>query len=74
MKVLVVNQLEDMELVPCLLIDTDFIPRVGDKIDMFYEPLPTVTSVVAWPSIKRLDALKIIRSNKYKIDAIITVN
>ena len=39
------------------IVTTDFVPRVGDKIDMFYEPLPTVKSVIAWPSEARLATL-----------------
>lgn len=48
----------------------DFVPRVGDKIDIFYDPLPTVTSVVFWPSKARQRALGLEYQN---IEAIVTV-
>lgn len=48
------------------------MPRVGDRVDMFYEPLPKVTSVVNWPSEQRLAALSPSLAER-QIDAIITV-
>lgn len=53
MKVLVINQFGDNKIVT-----TDFIPRTGDKVDVFYEPMPSVISVVAWPSKGRLKAVQ----------------
>ena len=50
--------------------DSAVIPRVGDKVDMFYEPLPSVTQVVMWPSKERLAQLQ---ADKLEIEAIITV-
>jgi hypothetical protein len=65
MKILVLDSLGSIEVV-----DSEFLPRVGDKVDMFYEPLPTVTSVVVWPTKKRL---KQIKADNLNIKAIITV-
>lgn len=49
--------------------DSDCVPSIGDSVDMFYSPLPIVTSVVWWPSLDRLQALGI----TIHYDAIITV-
>lgn len=68
MKVLVINQFGNGQIVT-----TDFVPRVGDRIDMFYEPLPTVTGVVAWPSEARLKTLKADGFSE-RIEAIITAS
>ena len=64
LKILVINQYGHNEIK-----ESKFIPRVGDGVDMFYEPLPKVTAVVAWPSADRLSALGI----DTPIDAIVTV-
>lgn len=48
----------------------DAIPRVGDKVDAFYEPLPTVTSVVWLPTEGRTSALGF----EGRFDAIVTVS
>lgn len=52
MKLLFITETGQMSL-----INGDHVPRVGDKVDMFYEPLPTVTSVVWYPSDERMQAL-----------------
>ena len=65
MKVLVINQFGNGQVKEC-----NVIPRVGDKVDMFYEPLPSVTQVVMWPSKQRLAQLQ---ADKLDIEAIITV-
>lgn len=49
------------------LVNSEQVPRVGDKVDMFYEPLPTVTSVVWYPSEDRQQMLGI------QADVILTV-
>lgn len=49
-------------------VNWDHVPRVGDKVDMFYEPLPTVTSVVWHPSYERMQSLR-----NSKVDVILTV-
>lgn len=30
-------------------IEKDFVPRIGDKIDLGYRPFPTVTNVLWFP-------------------------
>lgn len=45
------------------------IPRVGEKVDFFYQPLPVVTSVIWFPSNDRLAAINVDDA----IEAIITV-
>ncbi len=65
MKILIIDQFGQAEIKESL-----FVPRVGDKIDMFFGPLPSVTQVVVWPSIERLQAIGELSQN---IDAIITV-
>ena len=65
MKMLVINKFGQNTL----FHEVDFIPRIGDKIDVYYEPLPTVTMVVAMPSDKRIEAID--SSIKDVIDAIV---
>ena len=65
MNIFVINKYNKGELVK-----SDFVPRVGDKVDMFYDPLPTVTSVVAWPSKDRLAAINM---SGYSVNVIVTV-
>ena len=65
MKILVINQFGNGQIK-----DSAVIPRIGDKVDMFYEPLPTVTRVVMWPSKERITQLQ---ADKLQIEAIITV-
>jgi len=48
--------------------ESDIIPRVGDMLDLFYLPLPTVTEVVLWPTEERL---KEFDADKLNIQAII---
>lgn len=41
-----------------IVLETDIIPRRGDKIDMFYTPCPTVSDVILFPTeetLKRID-------------------
>ncbi len=64
MRALIINEFGQHLYLRC-----SFIPRVGDKVDAFYEPLPSVTQVVAFPSEERLKALKI----DDHVDAILTV-
>lgn len=65
MKILVINQFGTGQVK-----DSKVIPRVGDKVDMFYEPLPSVTQVILWPSRRRLAQLQ---AEKLDIEAIIIV-
>jgi hypothetical protein len=66
MKILVLSQYHGMEI-----FDRQFVPRVGDKVDVFYEPMPTVNTVVAWPSRTKLRQLGI--DDKIQIEALVTV-
>jgi len=52
-----------------IVIETDFIPRVGDGIDVFYKPYPKVTNVLLFPSKDTLKAI----GGKVNCRAIITV-
>ena len=45
------------------------VPRIGDRVDVFYEPLPQVTQVVWCPSKTRMEALNL----QSHVDIIITV-
>ena len=63
MKILVINQFGRKEVK-----DSDFLPRVGDKVDMFQNPLPTVFEVVCWPSKEQ------IKDFGFEFDAIIRVS
>lgn len=65
MNILIINQQGKSELKTGIT----GIPRVGDRIDVFYEPLPTVTSVVWYPSRERMNALHA----STNIDVLITV-
>lgn len=52
-----------------ILYNVSFIPRVGDNIDGFYSPLPTVKNVIVFPTYETLSELGCISSDK--IDAIV---
>ena len=52
MKILITNQFGNSEVK-----ETNILPRIGDKIDVFYEPMPAVDNVLLWPSEKRLRLL-----------------
>jgi hypothetical protein len=41
-------------LKPIALINPDFIPRVGDKINAFYDPIPTVCEVIFSDDLKTI--------------------
>lgn len=66
MKILVINAFGNAEK-----ILSDFVPRIGDKVDMFCTPMPTVTEVLAWPTKERLAEFGPYYEN---LDVIITVN
>ena len=65
MQILVINQYGQSEL-----ICSEVIPRIGDKVDLFEGTLPTVASVVLWPSERLLKNL----TTRLDIDAIVAVN
>jgi hypothetical protein len=65
MKILIIDQFGGNKT-----IDTEIIPRIGDKVDMFYTPAPTVTCVLLYPS---KNTLKSIGLHGEDITAIVTV-
>ena len=66
MKVLVINGFGHNEIK-----ETQVIPRVGEMVDMFYLPHPTVTNVLHWPSKETLVKLQ---AENIDIAAIVTVS
>lgn len=66
MKILIVSTIGKGEVK-----ESDFIPRIGEKVDMFYHPMPTVTSVTNWPS---KELLKQVSAENMDIKAIVTVS
>jgi len=55
MKVIVLSKLANKSV----FMKGDFIPRIGDTVDLFYEPLPKVIGVILYPTKERLKQLKI---------------
>jgi len=49
--------------------DTNILPRLGDKVDMFFEPAPSVSQVLLFPSLSNLSR----QSLPSDTDAIISV-
>jgi len=64
MRVLIINNFGQKQI-----RDGDILPRIGDRVCMFYEPFPTVTAVLLYPDIEKQ------RGCGYEggIDAIVTV-
>lgn len=52
-----------------VLMETDILPRVGDKVDMFCRPFPVVKNVLLFPSKELLEEFEI-----NEVDAIVTLN
>lgn len=46
-----------------------FVPRVGDHVDLWYRPLPSVRQVIAFPSADSLAAMRIAEP----VDAVVLV-
>lgn len=46
-----------MSTTQVLITEFAFVPRIGDKIDIFYHPFPVVTSVLLYPSDETLSSL-----------------
>ncbi len=44
-EIMIINKFGNKEIV-----SSNFVPRVGDNIDLFYEPYPIVKKVLAFPS------------------------
>ena len=65
MNLLIINQFGKSKTVI-----SDILPRIGDRLDLFYEPCPEVTMVLLWPTNERLKSLN--ASDKH-IDAVIAV-
>lgn len=62
MKLLIINQFSQSEFK-----DSEILPRVGDRVDMFHNPKPVVKGVVLWPTKNTLEHMK---CNQH-VDAII---
>ena len=56
MKILIIDQYGNNTKIK----DADIIPRIGDSLDIFYDPLPKVTKVVLYPKKERLKEFKVI--------------
>ncbi len=69
MNILVISQFDCSRKI----VTSDFIPRVGDRIDMFCRPLPIVSEVIAWPSEERLQQASAELFSE-EIDAIVIAN
>lgn len=67
MQVLICNKFKHTEVKV-----VDAIPRVGDSVDVFWEPLPRVTNIIWYPRHERLRELKCDLFNK--ITAIVIVD
>ena len=65
MRFLVVNQYGQS-----VIESGEVIPRVGDKIDLFCQPYPTVSTVLMYPSKRTLNGLS---AGNIDVIAIITV-
>ena len=50
------------------IFNAKYLPRVGDKIDLFCEPFPTIDGVIVFPSEKLQKELNVVG-----VDAIIYV-
>ncbi len=71
MEVLVISKLQQAGRIhSAALRDMPAVPRVGDKIDIFYEPIPTVTEVIWSPSKNRLLGLTVHAGH---VDAVVFV-
>jgi hypothetical protein len=66
MNLLVINKFGKSEI-----ITAKALPRIGDKIDRFYYPYPTINSIVMWP---RQSLLQELNCEKFEIEALILVD
>ena len=53
------------------IMETNILPRVGDKVDMFYRPFPIVENVLLFPGKELLAEFGLFPE---EIDAIVTLN
>ena len=51
------------------VIESAYVPRLGERVDMFCTPLPEVKTVIAWPSKSRIESAGI----SEHVDAIVMV-
>lgn len=56
-----------------LINNSDFVPRIGDRVDCFYEPRPTVTSVLAYPDYNTIKKLNLKEENLEDFEVIVFV-
>lgn len=63
MLILIINSMGQSEIREC-----KFVPRVGDKLDVFYRPYPTVTSILTCLSVKTVKEIGV------DAEAIVTVS
>tara|TARA_R110000851_G_scaffold8055_1_gene31018 strand:+ start:526 stop:723 length:198 start_codon:yes stop_codon:yes gene_type:complete len=64
MKILIINGYGN-----ATIKETNILPRLGDGIDVFYKPIPTVNAVCLFPTKDTLSGLNVTDI----IDAIVTV-
>lgn len=55
------------------LVESDVIPQIGAKVDMFYSPAPLVVEVLMWPTKDTLNAFKVSTAVGIDIKAIVFV-
>ena len=53
------------------IIDTEILPRIGDQIDVFYRPFPTVKTVLLFPKLETIKDMGL--DDIGGVDALITV-
>ena len=69
MKILIMSEFGD-----AVVKQVSFVPRVGDNIDVFYTPYPTVIAVLCFPSKKTIEKFNNASLNAQAFDAIVTVS
>lgn len=52
------------------IMETNILPRAGDKVDMFWHPYPVVTQVLLYPSKETMELFGL----NGHLDAIVTLN
>lgn len=67
MKILICSKFNDTEL-----IDSSFVPRIGENVDLFYKPMPTVVKVICHPSDETVKQFTL-SYLAFKIEAIVFV-
>ena len=67
MKILIASKFNDIEV-----IDSSFVPRNGEIVDLFYKPMPKVVKVICHPSDETLKEFTLCNL-AFKIEAIVFV-